>query len=324
MGPIAQEPADRLDHLGEVGLLARVPGWLGAAAPPPPAGPGDDAALLPPGGRAFNVVTVDSIVRGRHFDDQLAPERVGAKLVNRNLSDLAAMGAEPGGAVLALMVPAAASVAWLERFFQGVGAAAHAAGLQVQGGDVAASQHDWIGSLTVWGHASRPALRSGAQPGDSLWVTGDLGGSLAEHHWAFSPRLAEGAWLADRTELRAMMDVTDGLGKDLPALLGPGLTARLDLAALPVRATVRAAAATSGMPELWHVLNDGEDYELLFALAADTDNAAFQRAWLARFPSVRLTRLGDLIARPPDRAAVQDAATGHDLAGLRGYAHFTP
>lgn len=324
MHPIATDPADRLDHLGEVALLARVPDWLGPAAPPPPAGPGDDTAVLPDDAPRFNVVTVDSLVRGRHFTDDLAPEHVGAKLVKRNLSDLAAMGARPGGAVVALFLPGSTSVAWLERFYRGMGATAYAHGLAIQGGDVAASTLDWAASMTVWGSADQPALRAGARPGDGIWVTGDLGGTLASHHWAFEPRLQEGAWLAARPELRSMMDLTDGLGKDLPALMGPDLAARLQVNALPARDAAAQAAAASGHPPLWHVLNDGEDYELLFTLAGSTDDAGLLADWSRAFPTVRLTRIGTVIPRESGHAAIQDAVSGIDLTLGRGYEHFAP
>jgi thiamine-monophosphate kinase len=114
-------------------------------------------------------------------------------------------------------------------------------------------------------------------------VTGLLGRSLASgHHFAFHPRLAEGAWLAGRPEVRAMMDISDGLAKDLDALTPPHAKPVLEPGALPLRrgADLRAA------------LTDGEDYELVFALAAHTDAAAFARAWHRRFPRTRLTNIG--------------------------------
>jgi thiamine-monophosphate kinase len=114
-------------------------------------------------------------------------------------------------------------------------------------------------------------------------VTGLLGRSLASgHHFAFHPRLAEGAWLAGRPEVRAMMDISDGLAKDLGALTPPHAKPVLEPGALPLRrgADLRAA------------LTDGEDYELVFALAAHTDAAAFARAWHRRFPRTRLTNIG--------------------------------
>lgn len=327
MTPLATEHRDRLDQLGEVGLLQRVSVWLGPAAPPPPAGPGDDAAVLPAGAPAFNIVTVDSVVRGRHFDDTLSPERVGAKLVKRNLSDLAAMGARPGGAVLALLLPPGASVAWLERFYRGLGACAHTYGLAIQGGDVAGSGTDWAASLTVWGLAERPLLRTGAQGGDSIWVTGELGGTLVDHHWAFTPRLAEGAWLAARPEVHSLMDLTDGFAKDLPALLGTDQVALLDPTAVPLRNTVAAAAQASGRTPLWHAANDGEDYELIFTLAANSDATAFQAAWQAAHPLVRLSCLGTVAAAPTGEAAsanrLRDRSTGHPLPLGHGYAHFS-
>jgi thiamine-monophosphate kinase len=146
----------------------------------------------------------------------------------------------------------------------------------------------------------------GGQVGDWIYVTGRLGNSLQKgHHFRFAPRLQEGAWLARRPEVRAMMDVSDGLAKDLHALTPRGAVPAIDADALPRRpgADVRAA------------LTDGEDYELLFAVAARTDRTAFGQAWTRRFPRTRLTCIGNF-CRP---TAVPPTAV--KLAGYHGYEH---
>jgi thiamine-monophosphate kinase len=125
------------------------------------------------------------------------------------------------------------------------------------------------------------------------------------HHYRFSPRLAEGAWLARRPEVRAMMDVSDGVAKDLHALTPSGNAPAVDPACVPRRVGMDLRAA----------LSDGEDYELLFIVAQRTDHAAFARKWHAAFPRVRLSRLGQFLA------AGQLPANAIPLEKFHGYEH---
>jgi len=171
-------------------------------------------------------------------------------------------------------------------------------------------------SLTLLGHSAgtRLLLRTGAKIGDWIYVTGPLGGSISGHHYTFQPRLKEGAWLAARDETRAMLDVSDGLAKDLraltPAQTEPSLTAE----AVPVSRAALRLAKKSGRTPLAHAFSDGEDYELLFAVAKNADRSAFERAWLRRFrtPLACLGRFVQLGHR----------ATGTiDLSDFHGYEH---
>jgi thiamine-monophosphate kinase len=148
--------------------------------------------------------------------------------------------------------------------------------------------------------------RTGARPGDAIYVTGVLGRSLPSgHHHKFTPRLAEGAWLARRLEIRAMMDLSDGLAKDLRALTPRAAAPALDAASLPLRLGADLHAA----------LTDGEDYELVFVVSARSDQVAFSRAWRRTFPRTRLTRIGHF-ARPG-----KFPATALNLAAFSGYEH---
>jgi len=282
--PFAKKSADSVTAFGEARLITAIRRWLGAASPRAPFGIGDDCAVLP-AARGPQLITVDPVIFGRHFDAAVPPRAVGAKLLKRNLSDLAAMGGCPSAAVLALTLDPHTSLAWLEQFYRGLAACARRYRVPIVGGDLAQADGVLAASLTLLGAAAGPRVvtRTGARIGDSIYVTGVLGRSLASgHHFAFHPRLAEGAWLAGRPEVRAMMDVSDGLAKDLGALTPPHTKPALEPAALPLRrgADLRAA------------LTDGEDYELVFALAAHTDAVAFARAWHRRFPRTRLTNIG--------------------------------
>ena len=284
MHPFAKKSADSVTAFGEARLITAIRRWLGAASPRAPFGIGDDCAVLP-AARGPQLITVDPVIFGRHFDAAVPPRAVGAKLLKRNLSDLAAMGGCPSAAVLALTLDPHTSLAWLEQFYRGLAACARRYRVPIVGGDLAQADGVLAASLTLLGAAAGPRVvtRTGARIGDSIYVTGVLGRSLASgHHFAFHPRLTEGAWLAGRPEVRAMMDVSDGLAKDLGALTPPHTKPALEPDALPLRrgADLRAA------------LTDGEDYELVFALAAHTDAVAFARAWHRRFPRTRLTNIG--------------------------------
>lgn len=317
MEPFSKNRTETLASLGELRLLDLIREWLGDAMPPFPAGMGDDCAVLPVGA---NLITTDSVVRGRHFDDSVPPERVGAKLLKRNLSDIAAMGGRPREAVMAGLFPPNLRIHWLERFTRGLAACARAHGVHLVGGDLTQTE-DFLGAnLTLLGHASKPVLRRGARPEDTIWVTGELGGSLLGHHVDFIPRLTEGIWLARHGAVRSMIDVTDGLAKDLPALLEEGQSVALDLDVVPVREAALRMAEKTGRPALHHAFTDGEDYELCFVLDSVVDPEAFAQAFAAALPQTRLTCLGTVV--PRGRQGTLRDAEGRSFEPGQGYGHF--
>ncbi len=303
--------------LGEERLIAAIRRWLGDATPPAPAGIGDDCAIIPASPRP-QVVTVDPVIHGRHFDDAVPPRAVGAKLLKRNLSDLASMGATPRAAVVALTLPPHTRIRWLEHFYRGLAACARAHKLHIVGGDVAQDDHTLAASLTLIGQPAGERLltRVGARAGDWIYVTGTLGGSLSGKHWRFMPRLAEGAWLASQPEVRSMTDISDGIAKDLRPLAPPGARPALDAAAIPVSAAARRAALADGRPPADHALSDGEDYELAFTLARRADRDAFVRRWEKRFPRLPLTCIGCFV---PNRKGLPSGSI--DLTRHHGYEH---
>ena len=307
MSPFAKSRRQSVAALGEEKLIRRIRGWLGSACPPAPFGIGDDCAVVP-GARGTQLLTVDPVVYGRHFDATVPARAVGAKLLKRNLSDLAAMGGRPSAAVVALLLDSRVSAAWLEEFYRGLAVCARRYGVPVVGGDVAEAPGTLAASLTLLGRPAgrRAVTRAGAHRGDWIYVTGKLGGSRRSgHHYRFSPRLAEGAWLASRPEVRAMMDVSDGLAKDLGAICPRGAAPAIEAAAVPRRpgASLRAA------------LTEGEDYELLVVVAAAADRPAFARAWRKKFPQVALSPVGRFVA------AGRVPAGAVDLPAYSGYAH---
>lgn len=289
--------ADSVVALGERRLIAELQRWLGDASPRAPFGIGDDCAVVPSSGRQM-LITTDPVIYGQHFDDEVRPRDVGAKLLKRNLSDIAAMGGRPVAAVLSLALAADTDVAWLRQFYLGLAATARRFRVKIVGGDVTQGPRGFFGAfLTLHGEAVGPRVvtRTGARLGDHIYVTGALGGSLLGHHYRFTPRLAEGAWLARRPEVCAMMDVSDGLAKDLGSLTPTGLAPALCESAIPISAAARRCAARSDRPALAHALGDGEDYELLLVVSRKAKPEAFAAAWRRRFPGLRLTRIGNFV-----------------------------
>jgi thiamine-monophosphate kinase len=199
-------------------------------------------------------------------------------------------------------------LAWLEKFYRGLASVSRRYRVPIVGGDIAHHRGGIVATLTLLGEATagRVVTRTGARIGDWIFATGAFGNSLRSgHHWKFTPRLAEGAWLARRPDVRAMIDVSDGLAKDLRALTPPGGQPALTTSALPLRAGADLRAA----------LTDGEDYELAFVLAAQATPENFARAWRKKFPRTRLSCLGRFVragALPADAV---------NLAGYRGFEH---
>jgi thiamine-monophosphate kinase len=307
VNPLTNRFPESVAALGEEKLIASIRRWLGRASPRAPFGIGDDCAVLPPS-RGPHLITVDPVIYRRHFDDSVPPRAAGAKLLKRNLSDLAAMGGRPTAAVLALTLDRRTSLKWLEAFYRGLAACARFYHVSIVGGDVAQANGVVAASLTLLGEATgkRVLTRSGARLGDYIYVTGNLGGSLRnKHHFQFSPRLAEGAWLARQPAVRSMMDVSDGLAKDLHALTPAGASAALFASSIPIRrgADLRAA------------LTDGEDYELVFTLAKSAVQPAFEQSWRRAFPRTRLSLVGYF-----SRAGKLPVDALH-LDAYRGYEH---
>jgi thiamine-monophosphate kinase len=292
--------------IGEEALIRRVRRWLGSASPKSPGGIGDDCAVLRPA-RGRELLTIDPLIHGIHFDSRIPARAAGAKLFKRNLSDIAAMGGRPRAAVVALAFDPRVSLGWLAEFHRGLARESRRHKVPVVGGDIARLPGSFAATLALTGEAAgRILTRQGSRPGDWIYVTGSLGRSLPTgHHFLFEPRLAEGAWLARRAEVRAMIDVSDGLAKDLGALTPRGAAPALCGASLPRRdgASVREA------------LCDGEDYELVFSVASGARRDSLEKSWHRVFPHTRLTCIGRFVrpgAEPPDALRLGD---------YRGYEH---
>lgn len=253
-------------------------------------GPGDDCAVVRQG-KQLVLLKTDCVVEDVHFLRNHEPARVGWKAICRPLSDIAAMGGIPGFALVTIFSPPDIDGAYWQAFYRGIRRAARKFQVTVAGGEISRQPHGIAISIALTGTMDgvRPVLRSGGCPGDLLFVTGRLGGTLAGHHLDFVPRLAEGRWLASHFRPHAMMDISDGLGSDLPRLArASGCGFDVDLSSLPARKGHTADAA----------LTDGEDYELLLAIPARRA-ARLLEEW--PFPRADLTCIGKLTdsGKPP-------------------------
>jgi thiamine-monophosphate kinase len=329
---------------GETQLIERYFLHLGAVRTDVPLGVGDDAAVLRPQPGHELVQTTDSLVPGAHFLAGDAPRSLGHRALAINLSDLAAMGAAPAWALLSLTLPEA-DEQWLGEFAAGFGLLARAQGVALVGGNLTRGPLNISVTLTGQVPADGALRRSGAAPGDELWVSGTPGDARAglqlRHpelafaadsavvtagvaanlqpaqraallaRWEYpTPRVALGAAL--RGLASAVIDVSDGLHVDLQRLAAAsGCAAVIQLADLPLSAELRAAAGANA----WRMaLAGGEDYELCLA-AAPARGEALQAA--AQVAGTRLTRIGRLsagtgLAVQRDGAVMQFSHVGFD------------
>ena len=283
------------------------------------AGIGDDCAVVRgPRGRTPGLFKIDSVVDGVHFHSKTArPYWIGWKALNRPLSDVAAMGGVPRYAVAAACVPRGFGLARMKQVMAGLEAAARRSGVALVGGDTASTSGPFSVAVAVWGEAGPggPVLRSGARPGDWVWVTGTLGGSILGRHLKFTPRLREAREIVRRLRPTAMMDVSDGLGIDAGRLARASRVAIvLEGGAVPASREARALARRDGRSALDHALADGEDYELLFTTRP---RALREIAGLA-IAGVRATVIGKAV--PGRGVRVVDRGRQRDI-GDRGYVH---
>jgi thiamine-monophosphate kinase len=226
---------------------------------PLPVGPGDDCAVLPALPPKHQPVwKTDAIVQDVHFRLKDKATAIGHKALARVLSDFAAMGALPHSALITLGIPPKLPARFIDGCYRGMARLAKEWSISLAGGETTRSRELWI-SVNGLGSApqGKAITRSSAKAGDLLFVTGKLGGSFPRRHLTFIPRLKEGLWLGQQGLATAMMDLSDGLGKDLPRLASSSrVSFRIQGSALP---------RSTGCSEL-QAVNDGEDYELLFCV----------------------------------------------------------
>ena len=301
----------KLGEIGEDRLLNQLS--LGKAAF---ACAGDDCAVVEiPGGKRNLVLKTDCVVEGVHFVHGTNASDVGWKAMMRPLSDFAAASAVPQFSLITLIVPQQTNVAWVRGLYRGLRRAANRFEVTIIGGETSNTPGPIAVSVSVIGFVekTRAASRRGGRSGDDLFVTGRLGGALKQKHLKFVARIAESRWLTKNFSIHAMMDLSDGLGADLPRLAHASKVGfDIELESLPV-----ASGAT-----IDNAISEGEDYELLFAISP-RDRNRLEREWRRRFPKLLLTRIGSLNRKSPVTDAKQ--RPGFPIANRklpRGYLHF--
>ncbi len=294
----------RCGELGEDRLIAQLTERLKSGADVI-AGPGDDCAVVtaPDKGRLFLLKT-DCVVERVHFQPNDKPGAVGWKAMARTLSDFAAMAGVPQFALVTLIVPAERETRWAKEIYRGLQRVADRFAVAIVGGETSRTDGPAVVSIAAVGtvEKDRWVSRAGGKVGDALFVTGRLGGSIGRKHLNFIPRIEEARWLSAHFSIHAMMDLSDGLGADLPRLAA---ASRVGFAIEP-----KALPRTRGC-SVEAAINDGEDYELLFAIAPN-DASPLQAKWRRKFPGLALTRIGVLLP-----------AAGFQLPrSFHGYVHF--
>jgi len=283
-------------------------------------GAGDDCAVLDLGvPDSLILFKTDAVVEGIHFTRETPPEKVGRKALARCLSDIAAMAGTPTAALITLALPKEFDADHVARIYDGLNELAQQTGVAIVGGETTTNPERILISIALLGTVprGRQILRSGAKRGDAIFVTGELGGSIAGKHLDFTPRLAEARWLAEHFDLHSLMDLSDGLAGDLPHILrASGVGAELLKTAVPVSRA--AKLRTAEKPPFVAALTDGEDFELLFTLASK-DAVNLVDGWKQAFPEVKLSCIGRIIEGSGviirDRNGIMPLKSG-------GYVHF--
>jgi thiamine-monophosphate kinase len=331
-----------LKDLGEFGMIDLLRRRYGGAPLPGEIAIGDDAAVVRiPRGRA--VLSTDMLLSGTHFSmEYFLPEEVGWRALSANLSDLAAMGAEPLCYLVALAAPGNTPAATVDGIFRGMAQAAAPCGMRLLGGDTCRGDR-LVLCLTVVGalDRGRPLTRAGAGPGDILYVTGAPGWSYLglrllrggrpagprgwrrealRRHLRPEARWREGMAARASGAVTAMIDLSDGLLPDLAHLLErDSLGATLREEALPMPPAFRKAAVAVGVDPMAALLAGGEDYELLMAVRPDRQGG-FRRVSRA-FPAPP-TPIGEVTGEPGIRVRRADGTVLAGSALPRGFEHF--
>jgi thiamine-monophosphate kinase len=330
--------------MGEFELLAALRERLPEPGAKVRLGSGDDAAVTVPGGAT--ATSVDALVEGVHFRRETASLRqIGRKAISTALSDLAAMGAEPGEAYVVLGVPEETSEAELLELGEGLAEVTRETGTTLAGGDISRAPVLTL-AVTVVGHAPRPedfVTRAGARPGDVLVVTGRLGGAAAglllleeaepgaldladadalrRRQLDPTPRLAAGRALA-AAGATAMIDISDGLAGDAGHVAAAsGALLVIDAEALPIAPGVEAVAAAAGRDPLELAVSGGEDYELLAALPPDVVASAREALGAAGTP---LTAIGKVEGADDAGVRAEVRLPGGGAVPSRGYDQLRP
>jgi thiamine-monophosphate kinase len=321
--------------IGERALIERIkarltsPAWVLV-------GPGDDAAVIEPGRRMADVLTTDALVEGIHFDRRFCPpDAIGHKALAVSLSDLAAMGAVPRAALLSLVLPGELPSTDVDGLLDGLLALAARHQVTLVGGNITRSPGPLVVDVTAIGAVAprRILKRSGARPGDEVYVTGTIGNGVAglqafhanadlpeaqAHYLRPEPRVRAGLLLGRNRAATACMDLSDGLAdavRQVAAASGVGMAIQAD--ALPIRDAVRDWFVQRRADPAIAALAGGDDYELLFT--SRPGQRGRLRGVTSHLGALPVTRIG-VVTRGRD-LEVKTATGNHELPG--GFEHFS-
>ncbi len=329
--------------LGEVGIIGLIQGEVSPKLPSYiRKGIGDDCAVLETAGDRVLLVTTDTLIQGIHFTVKtLSPEALGWKALAVNVSDIAAMGGTPRTAFLSMGIRPETQISFMESFVAGFKALARKTNVVLAGGDTVESPSSAVITVTLLGDCKpeNVVYRSGAMVGDDLWVTGPLGNaagglfllqnkrvalisryeSLIRAHQKPMPPLEVGKELGERSLAHAMIDISDGIAKDLGHICEQsGVGAVLEGASIPVSHDLMGLAAEAGKNPLEWALHGGEDYELLFtASPADREKILSLTAKLSKIPATRIGTTSE------QQGIWLETQKGKEPIRSGGYLHFS-
>ena len=253
------------------------------------AGAGDDCAVITNNdSQSYLLLKIDCVIEGIHYMKLTPPSAVGYKALSRAISDIAAMGGTPNHAMISLSLRPECNVSYVNSLYHGLLKASSPYNISIVGGETASCGENGTPSVTVslTGEVRKDhcCFRSQGKSGNTLFVTGKLGKSLNGHHLRFTPRIEEAQWLTKNFNPTAMIDLSDGLASDLPRLAKSSNCGY----SIETKTIPRTRGAS-----IKEALSDGEDYELLYAISSKNCKN-LETAWLIKFPSLALTRIGKL------------------------------
>jgi thiamine-monophosphate kinase len=286
-------------------------------------GTGDDCAILDFGGDKLFLFKTDAIVEGIHFTKETPPEKIGRKALARCLSDIAAMAGTPSAALVTIGLPKKFDAEFVAKIYDVMSDVAKKFGVAIVGGETTTNPERIFISIALLGTVARgkQILRSGAKIGDAIFVTGELGGSIAEKHLDFEPRIIEAQWLIENFPVHSMIDLSDGLAGDLRHILNTSkVGAEILKSAIPISraAKLQAQKSSTAKPAFISALTDGEDFELLFTVASKSAVKLLD-AWKKEFPELKLSCIGKIVSG--DGITIRDKTSSQKL-NAHGYEHF--
>ena len=300
----------KLKDLGEFGLIDRFSRGISLSRKVIK-GIGDDTAVLRYRKDRYLLFTTDMFIEDRHFRRSSGGFLVGKKALSANISDIASMGGFPTFMLVSLGVPGSLEVSYVDDIYRGIKKVCRMFDVDLAGGDTVYSEKIVI-NIALMGEVEKEnlVLRSNAEEGDHIFVTGDIGGSIKGKHLGFSPRLKEARFLVKNFKIRSMIDVSDGLLSDLGHILTLSKKGAVIYGdSIPISRHAR---------DFGSAVRDGEDFEMLFTLSAREADKLIEK-WPFK---TRLSRIGKICSRGKGFSLVKAGNRTEKIRKNTGYTHF--